>query len=196
MRSGFSSISRRSLLLKAGVVATLGVSAAAVTTSHASLHAPGNPLPLESEEALALAQQYADAQAGKNPDALVALFFDDGVYVDTQNPSNGLRQGRDQIGEYFRQVYHSYPSLVFTIDSVAMHQSIDPPWSMVAGVMWTFNGVHAESSEIAGEATDQQVFISGYDQLVISRGQDSKPLITSAYSYYSGQDFVDQDQVD
>lgn len=196
MRSGLSTISRRSLLLKTGAVAAFGASATVATTSHASLNAPGNPLPMESEEALVLAQLYADAQANKNPDALSTLFFDDGVYVDTQNPSNGLREGRDQIGEYFRQVYHSYPSLVFTIDSVALHQSIDPPWSMVAGVMWTFNGVHAESSEVAGEATDQQVFISGYDQLVISRAQDGKPLIASAYSYYSGQDFVDQDQVD
>ena len=62
--------------------------------------------------------------------------------------------------------------------------------------MWTFNGVHTESSEIAGPATNQQIFISGYDQLTISRAPDNKLLIAQVSSYYSGQEFAVQDQPD
>jgi steroid delta-isomerase-like uncharacterized protein len=121
------------------------------------------------------ARSYFDALARRDVDAMLEHWQEDGV-VDLV--PIGILRGRQQIGEFFRELFAAFPDAETTVGRVAAGQNeVAIEWRMSAHFTGApFQGV---------EATGRPIELRGIDLIEIADGQN-----VSNTAYYDGMAFA------
>lgn len=123
------------------------------------------------------ARSYFEAIARRDVDGMLEHWQEDGV-VDLV--PIGILRGRDQIGEFFRELFAAFPDSEMTVTRVAADQNeVAVEWRMSARFTGEpFQGV---------EATGRRFELRGFDLMELEEGK-----VKGNTAYYDGMEFARQ----